>query len=217
MRKVIAWVGLAFAAVTIATWSAPESADARVRHSARAAHHRANHRRHRHHRRHLLPVSANAPTAEIVFDADSGRVMAIANADQRVYPASLTKMMTLYLTFRALQEGWLHLNDTMSVSAYAASASPTKLGLVAGQTVSVDDLIRGAVTESANDAARALAENLDARFGRNLQQLLRTDIAAAQAEDAADAITDPPSPEDARDRAGDIAEMQGLAASITAD
>ena len=217
MRRVIAWVGLAFAAVTIAAWSAPQTVDARTnRHSARAGHHRIHHRRHRHHR-HLLPVSANAPTAEIVFDADSGRVMAIANADQRVYPASLTKMMTLYLTFRALQEGWLHLNDTMSVSAYAASASPTKLGLVAGQMVSVDDLIRGAVTESANDAARALAENLDARFGRNLQQLLRTDIAAAQAEDAADAITDPPSPEDARDRAGDIAEMQGLASSITAD
>lgn len=218
MRRVIAWVGLAFAAVTIAVWSAPETVDARTnRHTARSGHHRVHHRRHRHHRRHLLPVSANAPTAEIVFDASTGRVMAIANADQRVYPASLTKMMTLYLTFRALQEGWLHLNDTMSVSAYAASASPTKLGLTAGQMVSVDDLIRGAVTESANDAARVLAENLDTRFGRNLQQLLRADIAAQQAEDAADAATDPPSAQDAADRAGDINEMHGLASSITAD
>src|SRR5512147_2873315 len=127
MRKVIAWVGLAFAAVTIATWSAPDTVDARVRHSARASHHRIHHRRHHHRRSHLLPVSANAPTAEIVFDAENGRVMAIENADQRVYPASLTKMMTLYLTFRALQEGWLRLNDTMQVSAYASSASPTKL------------------------------------------------------------------------------------------
>src|SRR6185503_3983424 len=210
--------GLAFAAVTIATWSVPETVDARTnRHTARSGHHRVHHRRHRHHRRHLLPVSANAPTAEIVFDANSGRVMAIANADQRVYPASLTKMMTLYLTFRALQEGWLHLNDTMSVSAYAASASPTKLGLAAGQMVTVDDLIRGCVTESANDAARVLAENLDARFGRNLQQLLRADMAAAQADDAADAATDPPSAQDAADRAGDLAEMRGLASSITAD
>ncbi|MBS0385677.1 MAG: D-alanyl-D-alanine carboxypeptidase [Proteobacteria bacterium] len=143
--------------------------------------------------------------------------MAIANAEQRVYPASLTKMMTLYLTFRALQEGWLHLNDSMSVSAYAASASPTKLGLAPGQMVSVDDLIRGCVTESANDAARVLAENLDARFGRNLQQLLRSDIAAQQAEDAADAATDPPSAQDAAERAGDIAEMHALASSITGD
>ncbi len=152
-----------------------------------------------------------------MFDADSGRVIAIANADQRVYPASLTKMMTLYLTFRALQEGWLHLNDAMQVSAYAASASPTKLGLYPGQIVTVDDLIRGCVTESANDAARTLAENLDARFGRNLQQLLRNDIAAAQAEDAADAASDPPSAQDAAERAGEIDEMRALAASVTAD
>ena len=218
MRRVIAWVGLAFAAVTIAVWSAPETVDARTsRHTARSGHHRVHHRRHRHHRRYLLPVSANAPTAEIVFDADSGRVMAIANADQRVYPASLTKMMTLYLTFRALQEGWLHLNDAMPVSAYAASASPTKLGLYPGQLVTVDDLIRGCVTESANDAARTLAENLDARFGRNLQQLLRNDIAAAQADDAADAASDPPSAEDAAERAGEINEMRALASGVMAD
>jgi len=218
MRRVIAWVGLAFAAVTIATWSVPETVDARTtRHTARSGHHRVHHRRHRHHRRHLLAVSANAPTAEIVFDADSGRVMAIANADQRVYPASLTKMMTLYLTFRALQEGWLHLNDTMSVSAYASSASPTKLGLYPGQLVTVDDLIRGCVTESANDAARVLAENLDARFGRNLQQLLRADIAAQQAEDAADAASDPPSAQEAAERAGEIREMQAIASSVMAD
>ena len=218
MRRVIAWVGLAFAAVTIAVWSAPETVDARTnRHTARSGHHRVHHRRHRHHRRYLLPVSANAPTAEIVFDADSGRVMAIANADQRVYPASLTKMMTLYLTFRALQEGWLHLNDAMPVSAYAASASPTKLGLYPGQLVTVDDLIRGCVTESANDAARTLAENLDARFGRNLQQLLRNDIAAAQADDAADAASDPPSAQDAAERAGEINEMRALASGVMAD
>ncbi|MBI3438459.1 MAG: D-alanyl-D-alanine carboxypeptidase [Proteobacteria bacterium] len=217
MRRVIAWVGLAFAAVTIATWSAPETAEARAtRHTARSGHHRVHHRRHRH-RHHLLPVSASAPTAEIVFDAESGRVLAITNADQRVYPASLTKMMTLYLTFRALQEGWLHLNDTMQVSDYASAASPTKLGLYPGQLVTVDDLIRGCVTESANDAARVLAENLDARFGRNLQQLLRADIAQQQAEDAADALSDPPSPQDAADRAGEINEMQAIAASVMAD
>ena len=219
MRKVFAWVGVAFAAVTIAAWSAPETVDARTSgHTARSGHHRVTHHRRRHRHRHVpLPVSDNAPTAEIVFDAGNGRVLAIANADQRVYPASLTKMMTLYLTFRALQEGWLHLNDTMQVSSYAAAASPTRLGLAAGQSVSVDDLIRGAVTESANDAARVLAENLDSRFGRNFQQLLRADFAASQAEDAADAASDPLTAQELADRASDDLQLQGMVNSISAD
>src|SRR5262249_53464522 len=102
-------------------------------------------------------------------------------------------------------------------SAYAASASPTKLGLSAGQSITVDDLIRGCVTESANDAARVLAENLDARFGHQLQQLLRADIAAQQADDAADAATDPPTATEAAERAGDINEMHAIAASIMSD
>jgi D-alanyl-D-alanine carboxypeptidase len=217
MRKVYAWIGLAFAAATIAVWSIPETVDARTRAHA-SAHHRRHHRR-RHHRRrvHTLPVSDNAPTAELVFDADTGRVLAIANAEQRVYPASLTKMMTLYLAFRAMQEGWLRPEDTMLVSQYAASAPPTKLGLYEGQSVSVDDLIRASVTESANDAARVLAENLDGRFGRNLQQLLRADLSAAQADDAADALVDPPTAEETAERAAEIADMQALASSITAD
>ena len=220
MRKVIAWVGVAFAAVTIAAWSAPEVVDARTSgHSARSAHHRTTHhrRRHRRHRHVPLPVSDNAPTAEIVFDSGNGRVLAIANAEQRVYPASLTKMMTLYLTFRALQEGWLHLDDTMTVSSYAAAAPPTKLGVHAGDAVRVDDLIRAAVTESANDAARVLAENLDSRFGRNFQQLLRADLAAAQAEDAADALSDPLTPQEIADNAADDQATQALANTIMAD
>ena len=219
MRKLLAWAGLAFAAVTIAVWSVPETVDARVtRHTARSAHHHAHHRHRRHHRRsHLMPVSANAPTAELVFDASSGRVLAVANPDQRVYPASLTKMMTLYLTFRALQEGWLRLDDSVQVSDYAASAPPTKLGLLPAQYVTIDTLIRACVTESANDAARVLAENLDARLGRNLAQLLRADLAAAQASDASDAVSDPPSAEEAADRAGEIDEMRAIADNVTAD
>lgn len=218
MRKVIAWVGVAFAAVTIAAWSAPETVEARTSgHSARA-HHRATHHRRHHRRRHVpLPVSDNAPTAEIVFDANNGRVLAIANAEQRVYPASLTKMMTLYLTFRALQEGWLHLDDTMYVSSYAAAAPPTKLGVTAGAMVSVNDLIQACVTESANDAARVLAENLDSRLGHNFQQLLRNELAAEQAEDAADAQTDPLTAQEIADNAADDLQTQGLAASIMAD
>jgi D-alanyl-D-alanine carboxypeptidase len=200
----------------MAAWGPSEFADARVQHRSTHAHSRVHHRRHRH-RRHLLPVADNAPTAELVFDANSGLILALANPDQRVYPASLTKMMTLYLTFRAVQEGWVHLNDPVLVSAHAASAPPTKLGLRPGQYVTVNELISGAVTESANDAARALAEHLDAQHGRELVQMLRADLAAAQADDAADAVTDPPSAEDAADRAAEVADARALADSIIAD
>jgi D-alanyl-D-alanine carboxypeptidase len=164
-----------------------------------------------------LPVADNAPTAELVFDANSGLILALANPDQRVYPASLTKMMTLYLTFRAVQEGWVRLNDPVLISSYAASAPPTKLGLRPGQYVTVNDLISGAATESANDAARALAEHLDGQYGRNIVQMLRADLAAAQVEDAADALSDPPSAEDTADRAAEVADMRVLADSIVAD
>jgi D-alanyl-D-alanine carboxypeptidase len=188
---------------------------------ARATHHVSRHRvvhHRRHHRRpHLLPVSANAPNAELVFDAASGRVLAVENPDQLVYPASLTKMMTLYLTFRAIEAGRLNLNDTVEVSDHAAMAPPTKLGLRAGQAVLVDDLIRGAVTESANDAARVLAEHLDRAYGRDLLQMLRADLAMQEADDTADARENPPSPQDAIDRAAEVAAMHTLANSIVAD
>jgi D-alanyl-D-alanine carboxypeptidase len=193
--------------------------EAKVRHHV-GRHHLAHGRvRHRHHRRraHLLPVSANAPTAELVFDAQSGRVLAVANPNQLVYPASLTKMMTLYLAFRAIEAGRVHLDDTVLISDYAATAPPTKLGLRAGQQVSLDDLIRGSVTESANDAARALAQKLDGDFGGDLLQMLRADLASVQAADAADAIHDPPTAQDAADRAASIGEMHALADSIVAD
>jgi D-alanyl-D-alanine carboxypeptidase len=164
-----------------------------------------------------LPVSANAPNAELVFDAESGRVLAVENPDQQVYPASLTKMMTLYLTFRAIEAGHLHLEDTTQVSDYAATAPPTRLGLREGQQVMVDDLIRGAVTESANDAARALAERLDRDVGRDLLQMLRADLAATEADDAADARDNPPSAQDAADRAAEVASMHAIADSVVAD
>jgi D-alanyl-D-alanine carboxypeptidase len=96
----------------------------------------------------------------ILVDAATGRVLSESNADLQTHPASLTKMMTLYLTFSALNEGRLRLEQYLPVSAEASAQSPTKLGLNAGDSVQVRDLILGIVTRSANDAAVVLAEGL---------------------------------------------------------
>ncbi|HEY3911853.1 MAG TPA: D-alanyl-D-alanine carboxypeptidase [Stellaceae bacterium] len=118
--------------------------------------------RHPHHHLRLAAVGfAPVPVAaSIVLDADTGRVLSEANADAQTYPASLTKMMTLYLTFEALNTGRLRLDQLLPVSVNAASKQPTKLGLRAGDSVDVQDLILGIVTRSANDAAAVLAEGI---------------------------------------------------------
>jgi D-alanyl-D-alanine carboxypeptidase len=96
----------------------------------------------------------------IVLDAQTGQVLRELNPDVVTYPASLTKMMTLYLTFEALNQGRLRLDQFLRVSGEAASRAPSKLGLVPGDSVAVRDLILGIVTKSANDAAVVLAEGL---------------------------------------------------------
>jgi len=111
-----------------------------------------------------LAVCAPARGAEyraaLVADMDSGRVLYSENANDLNYPASLTKIMTLYLTFDALEHGRLHLDDYLIVSQYAANASPVKLGLAAGSKIKVEDAIKAVAVYSANDVARVLAENL---------------------------------------------------------
>jgi len=96
----------------------------------------------------------------IVIDVETGRVLSAMNADAITYPASLTKMMTLYLVFEALNAGRLRPDQYLPVSYAAASRSPTKLGLRPGESISVQELILGLVTRSANDAATVLAEGL---------------------------------------------------------
>jgi D-alanyl-D-alanine carboxypeptidase len=96
----------------------------------------------------------------MVVDADSGEVLSASNPDSQTYPASLTKMMTLYLLFDALDSGEVHLTDHMPVSAHASVQSPTKLGLLPGHTLMVEDAILGLCTKSANDAAVVVAEHL---------------------------------------------------------
>lgn len=101
---------------------------------------------------------AHAGYAAIVIDAATGKVLEQVNADQRNYPASLTKMMTLYFAFQALKSGRLKLDQPLPVSALAASRAPTKLGLRRGETITLRDCILGMVTKSANDAASVVAE-----------------------------------------------------------
>jgi D-alanyl-D-alanine carboxypeptidase (penicillin-binding protein 5/6) len=111
-----------------------------------------------------LPYSAalfsQSRYAAIVVDANTGEVLYSRNADAPRYPASISKLMTLYLVFEQLQSGKLSLDDTVVMSAHAASMAPSKLGLKPGETISVDSAIRAVAVKSANDVAAALAEKV---------------------------------------------------------
>lgn len=98
--------------------------------------------------------------AAIVVDADSGEVLFARHADDERYPASITKVMTLYLVFQALENGRLKPDDRITVSARAASRPPSKLGLPAGSRLTVDAAIRALAVRSSNDVAVALAEEI---------------------------------------------------------
>ena len=152
-------VGLA-AAVAAVTFSS-NSADARY------------HRGYVHYARHatIAPRAARAyhhahaegyspPTSAIVVDGNTGAVLHASNADALRHPASLTKIMTLYLLFERLEAGKIRLDTPLKVSEHASEQAPTKLGLKPGQTIAVEDAIKAVVTKSANDAAVAIGENL---------------------------------------------------------
>src|SRR5690349_16079577 len=96
----------------------------------------------------------------IVVDAGTGSTLIAASPDERRYPASLTKMMTVYMAFEALKEGRIELSDPVRVSYSAASMAPSRLGLSPGMTLTVEEAILALVTKSANDAAAALGEYL---------------------------------------------------------
>lgn len=107
----------------------------------------------------LAALPAQARTyAAIVVDAETGDVLHAENADARSYPASLTKVMTLYLLFDALEQGKLKLNSKLSVSSHAAAQAPSKLGLKPGSFIDVEDAVLALVTKSANDVAVVVAE-----------------------------------------------------------
>jgi D-alanyl-D-alanine carboxypeptidase len=100
------------------------------------------------------------PTSWIVVDGNTGAVLHTSNPDASRHPASLTKIMTLYLLFERLQERTIKLDTPLRVSEHAAKQAPTKLGLSPGQTIAVEDAIKAVVTKSANDVAVTIAENL---------------------------------------------------------
>lgn len=124
----------------------------------------------------FLSSAHAAGYSAIVVDAESGQVLHAHEADTLRYPASLTKMMTLYMAFDALKEGRLKLDQRIAVSAHAAGQPPSALGLRAGQTISVADAILAAVTKSANDATVALGEAIggsESKFAAMMTQKAR--------------------------------------------
>jgi len=115
-----------------------------------------------------VPGATAKKYAAVVLDSDTGVVLYESNADFTRYPASLTKMMTLYLAFDALKSGKIKLTTLLPVSEHAASRDPSRLGLTPGSKLALDDAIQAMTTKSANDAAcvvaEALANGSEARF-----------------------------------------------------
>jgi len=106
------------------------------------------------------PGSASADFAAIVIDADSGTVLESVAATARWYPASLTKVMTVYLAFEEIEAGRLKLDEELTVSTHAAAQPATELGLGAGQKITVKDTVLAIILQSANDAAVTMAERI---------------------------------------------------------
>ena len=130
-----------------------------------------------HKKRHAAHASvAKYSFSAVVVDAATGRVLYAKNAEAVHYPASLTKMMTMYLTFDALKKGKLKMDDSVSVSAKAAGQAPTNINLSAGDTLPVKTAIESVIVKSANDSAMALAEALggnEANFAQMMTQKAR--------------------------------------------
>jgi D-alanyl-D-alanine carboxypeptidase len=122
----------------------------------------------------VLPLSvAAAPYAAMVMDARNGKVLHAQNADTRLHPASLTKMMTLYIAFEAVQNGEITMDTVVTISRKAASEEPSRLGLRAGQKIKLRYLVRAAAVKSANDAATAIGEAIEgseAAFARRMNR-----------------------------------------------
>ena len=119
------------------------------------------------------PLQA-APFAAIVMDGRTGEVLYQKNANARLHPASLTKMMTLYIVFQEIEAGRLSLDTKVTVTKYAASQPPSRLGLKPGQKIAVRYLIRAAAIKSANDAASALGDHIGGDYATFAKRMTRT-------------------------------------------
>jgi len=123
-----------------------------------------------------VPAAASPNYAGIVIDAKTGKTLYSSSADSYRYPASLTKMMTLYLMFEAIEQGRLSKSTRIKFSAHAASEPPSKLGVAAGQSITAEQAIYALVTKSANDVATAVGEHLagsEAAFARQMTNKAR--------------------------------------------
>ena len=124
----------------------------------------------------LAMPAAAAPFAAYVMDARTGQPIYRQNADTRLHPASLTKMMTLYMAFHAIESGRVRLDSRFTISTKAANEPPSKLGLRAGQQIELRYLLRAAAIKSANDAATAIGEGLagsEEAFTQQMTQMAR--------------------------------------------
>jgi len=142
--------------------------------------------------------------AAMVVEARTGRVLIAANADETRYPASLTKMMTLYMLFDALGEGRVQLSTPIRMSEEAASRPPSKLGLPIGATLTVEQAILALVTKSANDVAAAVGEHLagsEERFGQLMTMRARAIGMTRTTFRNASGLPDPDNTTTARDMA----------------
>jgi len=149
-------VGLA-AVVAVLTITS-DAADARHHRYLRVHYVAAHHAARVHH--YARAEDYSPPSASIVVDGNTGQVLQASNPDALRHPASLTKIMTLYMLFERLDAGKIKLDTPLKVSEHAADQDPTKLDLKPGQTIPVEDAIKGVVTRSANDAAVVIAESL---------------------------------------------------------
>lgn len=121
-------------------------------------------------------AAISAPYAAYVMDARTGQEIYAQNADTRLHPASLTKMMTLYLAFSAIERGQVRLDSKFLVSTHAAGQAPSRLGLKPGQRIELRYLIRAAAVKSANDAATTIGEGLagsESKFAEQMTQMAR--------------------------------------------
>jgi D-alanyl-D-alanine carboxypeptidase len=157
-RHGLRWGLLSLATAIAMTAVSSDPADARARRGQRTA---------------TASSSYSPGYAAIVVDANTGATLHSASADAIRHPASLTKIMTLYMLFERLESGRLSLDSPLRVSEHAADQSPTKLGLREGGTITVEDAIKGMVTRSANDAAVVVAENLAGSEDEFARQMTR--------------------------------------------
>lgn len=125
----------------------------------------------------ILAAAGTARAASLVVDVETGQVISADAPNHLWYPASLTKMMTVYVALSEIEAGRLSFDDKIEVSAHAAGQSPVKYGLKAGQTITVREAINGAIVASANDAAVALAEKIsgsEAAFAERMTAMARS-------------------------------------------